>query len=154
MHESVAGLYGNKVRIRVCGLCWQENRLLLVNHTGLNDSGFWAPPGGGVDFGSSAQQNMEREVLEETGLTVKSGDLQFACEFINPPLHSVELFFEALPKGGTLQAGSDPEFNIIREAKFMGWDEISALPSSDLHGIFRLARNAEEFRNLRGFHRI
>jgi 8-oxo-dGTP diphosphatase len=154
MHESVASLYGNKVRIRVCGLCWQEERLLLVNHAGLNQSNFWAPPGGGVEFGSPVHQNLEREVLEETGLIVETGLFRFACEFVRPPLHSVELFFETTARGGVLQAGRDPELNIIREARFMGWDEIGALPSTDLHGIFRLARNAGEFRKMGGFYRV
>ncbi len=154
MHESVTNLYGNRLRIRVCGLCWQEDRLLLVNHAGINQANFWAPPGGGVEFGSSVHQNLEREILEETGLLVEIGAFRFTCEYLRPPFHSVELFFEVRPQGGVLRTGRDPEMNIIQDAKFMNWNEIEALPSTDLHGIFRMAGNAKEFRKMGGFHRI
>lgn len=154
MHKSVTDIYGNRVRIRVCGLCWQEDRLLMVNHAGIGQGNFWAPPGGGVEFGSSVHQNLAREILEETGLVVEIGGFRFACEYLEPPLHAVELFFEVAKLRGVLTSGADPELNIIREARFMSWDEIGAIPATNIHGVFRFAGNAEELRKLGGFHRI
>lgn len=154
MHESLISMYGNRVRIRVCGLCWQGDRLLMVNHSGLGERNFWAPPGGGVEFGSTIHQNLEREMEEETGLQVQTGVFRFACEFLRPPLHSVDLFFETHLRGGVLLTGTDPELNIIREVRFMGWNEILGIPLNELHGVFRQTRNAEEFRKLTGFHSI
>lgn len=53
-----------------------RGRLLL---TRLNDRterpGCWTLPGGGVDHGEHPEQVMVREVLEETGLLVRPGDL-------------------------------------------------------------------------------
>lgn len=154
MHKSVTDVYGNRVRIRVCGLCWREDRLLMVNHAGIGEGNFWAPPGGGVEFGSSVHQNLSREILEETGLAADIGAFRFACEYLEPPFHAVELFFEGTKLRGVLRTGADPELNIIRDARFMSWDEIAGIPKTDIHGVFRLVRNAEELRKMTGFHRI
>jgi 8-oxo-dGTP pyrophosphatase MutT (NUDIX family) len=44
------------------------NRVLLVRRA---DDGLWELPGGRVEFGESAVQAAEREVAEESGVTVK-----------------------------------------------------------------------------------
>src|SRR6478735_2451882 len=85
--------YGNRVRLRACGLCWRGNALLMVNHKFLTSGDFWAPPGGGVEFGQPSQEALAREFKEETNVTIAAGSLLFTCEFIKPPLHAVELFF-------------------------------------------------------------
>src|SRR5689334_17426491 len=118
MDQKIAQEYGNKVRIRVCGLCWMDEKLLLVNHTGLGNGAFWAPPGGGMDFGTSIQANLKREFVEETGLTVEIGPFLFGCEYIETPLHSVELFFKTTVIDGKLRVGSDPELDIIKDVRF------------------------------------
>lgn len=154
MQEAVKSIYGNKVRVRACGLCWDENRLLVVSHAGLGPADFWAPPGGGVEFGFSVHQNLEREFLEETGLAVEVGPFRFVCEVVRPPLYAVELFFQVNSIGGQLRTGTDPELNIIKDVRFMRWEELMAIPPSDRHGIFQLARSAEDLREMSGFHRI
>lgn len=151
MDTGIATVYGNKVRVRVCGLCWQEDNLLMVNHQGLADGDFWAPPGGGLAFGESAQRCLEREFVEETGLSVGKGRFLFACEFRREPLHAIELFFEVSQQGGTLMKGDDPELPIIHEVRFMSSDEIATIPAASLHGIFSLVPTARDLRTLTGF---
>jgi 8-oxo-dGTP diphosphatase len=113
----IAEIYGNKVRIRVCGLCWQDDSLLLVMHR-MTSGNFWGPPGGGVEFGELLENALKREILEETGLQVDIGKFLFGCEFIKHPLHAVELFFEVKKTGGMLKKGDDPEFQIIEKVQF------------------------------------
>ena len=56
IHDRIVEAFGNKLRVRVCGICVDENKVLLINHHSLNEGGdFWAPPGGGMDFGKSAE---------------------------------------------------------------------------------------------------
>jgi 8-oxo-dGTP diphosphatase len=154
MDQEVAKIYGNKVRVRACGICWREHELLMVNHSGITPTNFWCPPGGGVEFGQSIPQTLEKEFREETGLTIKSGSFLFGCEYIEKPIHSIELFYEIIQENGRLKTGSDPEIQIIKSVKFMSFEQIKALPEQELHGIFRIVHSPADFHNLKGFYRI
>lgn len=154
MQEEIIRIYGNNVRLRVCGLCWDDDQLLLVNHSAITEGDFWAPPGGGVVFGSTADKNLEREFLEETGLIVHTERFRFACEFIKPPLHAIELFFEMRIMGGHLSIGKDPEFQIIKDVRFLAPQQIKDLPAGFRHGVFDMATTKAEFERLSGFYRI
>lgn len=154
MDTGIEQLYGKRVRVRVCGLCWRDDRLLLVNHHGLTGGDFWAPPGGGIEFQESAHDRLRQEFIEETGLQIAVGEFRFACEFIHDPLHAMELFFDVSVEGGKLMKGDDPELSIIRDVRFLSAEEIAALPDANLHGIFRALRSAEDLRTLTGFFTI
>lgn len=141
LNEEIANLYGGAVRVRVCGICMQENRILLVNHGMYGKEGyFWSPPGGGIAFGEPAHEALVREFREETGLFVKPGRLLFVNEHIQSPLHAIELFFEIEFFDGTLLAGTDPELTtdgqIIRGVRFMTWEELTAFSAQQRHRIF------------------
>jgi 8-oxo-dGTP diphosphatase len=154
MDAQVARVYGNKVRIRACGLCWENDRLLMVNHKGITDTDFWCPPGGGVEFGQSIEETLAKEFMEETGLNITAGRFLFACEFIEKPIHSVELFFEVTAVGGKLKTGVDPEIQIIDDVRYIEFAEIRNLPQKEVHGIFRLTERPDSLKNLSGFYRI
>ena len=154
MDPAIKNLYGSRVRVRICGLCWQDDRLLMINHGGLTQGDFWAPAGGGLEFQESVEECLCREFLEETGLHIVPGNFRFACEFRKDPLHAIELFFDVSISGGGLQQGDDPELSIIREARFMPPSMIAALPDSDRHGIFGLVPSSEDLKTLTGFFRI
>jgi 8-oxo-dGTP diphosphatase len=154
MHPGIAEAYGHKVRVRVCGLCWSADRLLLVNHRGLASGDFWAPPGGGVDFGETAEQCLVREFREETGMEISVGSFLFACEFIQKPLHAIELFFEVTITGGHLRKGDDPEWPMVEDVRFMSPEELASLDPANLHGIFGLNTSPEKLRALTGFFRL
>lgn len=144
--------------MRVCGLCTEGNKMLLVNHRGVYGHDFWAPPGGGVEFGLSAGENLIREFREETGLEVEVGEFRFGCEFIEPPLHAIELFFEVAAVHGILTIGRDPEMGdktqVITDVKFFFFEEIDAMPENHKHGLFKLAKTAEKVSGLRGYLKI
>jgi 8-oxo-dGTP diphosphatase len=152
MDAEIARVYGNRVRIRVCGLCWHTDKLLMVNHKDLKESDFWAPPGGGVEFGESLEAGLKREFMEETNLIVKPGKFLFGCEYIQDPLHAIELFFEATRLSGELQTGKDPELPLIQGAAFFTIKEILDMPQDQVHGIFRMIRSANDIRTLNGFY--
>ena len=178
MHPSITNVYGKKLRVRVCGLCWgtpqspevdtsespegdapespegDEGTLLMVNHRGLQDTDFWAPPGGGLEFGESVSERLQKEFLEETGLSVMTARFLFGCEFIRDPLHAIELFFEVAVVGGALQKGNDPELPMIHEVAFMSPADIKRISSGSLHGIFSLVPTPGDLKTLSGFFRI
>src|SRR5688572_17010203 len=104
MESEIAKIYGNRLRVRVCGICWENDRLLLVNHQ-MPNGDFWAPPGGGLEFGEEAADALKREFKEEANLDIDVGSYLFGCEFIRQPLHAIELFFDVKAVGGLLKTG-------------------------------------------------
>ncbi len=155
MNTVIESTYGNRLRVRVCGLLEENNGLLMVSHRSLATGDLWIPPGGGVNFGEPATAALEREVAEETGLSVKVVEFQFACEFIKPPLHAVELFFRVKAIGGRLKTGSDPETHpdaqIIREVRFVSWTDLETMKPEALHGIFRFVQSPRQIMHLTGY---
>jgi len=154
MDAEIGKIYGNKVRVRACGLCWQDGGLLLVNHKGITAADFWAPPGGGVEFGESLAQALIREFAEETNLTISVGGFRFGCELVRLPLHGVELFFDVTVVSGTLKTGHDPEHQIIEDVRFFSFDEIRGLPPEQRHGIFNQLPQVGDIGEICGFYTI
>jgi len=155
-HQEIINTYGNKIRVRVCGLLFRNSDILLVKHLTIGKNKyFYAPPGGGVDFGESAEESLIREFYEETGLIVRIKSFLLTHEYLEPPLHAMELFFEVEEIGGTLTLGNDPEMGlenqIIKEVKFWSLSEIQKNDASLFHNIFRLAKTTTELLNLKGY---
>lgn len=151
--NTVPDLFGNKVRIRTCGVYIVGDSILMVKHR-MEHGYFWSPPGGGVDFGESVHDCLKREVKEETGLNVQIGDFLFVSEFIRSPLHAVELFFRIDQAEGQLAVGLDPEMGrgqIIEEVRMMPWEDIKALKPEELHGFFAKVPNLEGIVRLKGY---
>lgn len=150
--------YGNRIRVRASGLCIREDELLMVNHRKLYGHDFWAPPGGGIAFLEPSTSALEREFLEETGYVVEIGAFLFSCEFIQSPLHAIELFYEVEPIGGQLRTGVDPELHaegqIIQDVRFIPWADISKMPDSHIHGIFKKASNPSKIPFLKGHFKL
>jgi 8-oxo-dGTP diphosphatase len=157
MADSVYQTFGNKVRIRVCGICQIQNSLLLVNHSGIRPGDFWAPPGGGIEFGESMENCLKREFIEETGLQIEVGEIAFTCEYVHPPLHAIEIFFRVNVAGGILSTGIDPEMHdnqIIKDVRFLTWTEIDSLNRESRHGIFNLLDNSSKIVDLKGHFKL
>lgn len=156
MDHPVHKFYGNRLRVRVCGVCVHDHRLLLVRH-GMADGPLWAPPGGRLEFSESAGDCLAREFREETGLSVEIRDFLFTCELLNPFLHAVELFFAVEWVGGTLITGHDPEAGspvVIEEVAWLTSAHVMALPPAQRHGIFERVADPLQIASLRGYFRL
>ncbi len=154
--DKIISEYGNRLRVRVCGLCIENNSILLVNHQiGDGNSGFWSPPGGGMIFGQSAEENLKREFEEETGLIVEVSEFLFTLEFLNPPLHAIELYFRVEKTGGDLIIGRDPEMpdndQIIRNVRFMNLNDLKIIKKDDVHQVFHNCTDLDAVMNMRGY---
>lgn len=156
MENEVQTFYGNRLRLRACGICVKDNSILLVDHE-ISKHSFWSPPGGGILFGEHAVDCLIREFKEETGLSIMIKSFLFACEFIQNPLHAVELFFEVSAISHQIKRGSDPEPgspSIIRNVRFMPWSEVNELPGQELHGIFKYIDHPSKITTLKGYFKV
>lgn len=154
--DDIRKKFGDRIRIRVCGLLYQEDSLLMVQHESLGESNnLWAPPGGALEFGETVMDALFREVSEETGLMIQEAHFQFVNEFIAPPLHAIELFFHVTRYSGKLKTGSDPEMKeaqIIKNVKFVTFNELSIMNDSEKHNILHGNPSVERLQTLIGYH--
>lgn len=156
MEERIIKKFGNKLRVRVCGILIENGKILLIKHRSLGKNGIlWAPPGGGMLFGENAEETIKREFEEETGLKIKVERYLFIHEFLNPPLHAIELFFEVSQVGGELNTGYDPEMDkneqIITEVAYLEMDEIKEIDPNSIHNVLRNVTNLKDLLYLDGY---
>ena len=156
MEDEITKIYGNKLRVRVCGILIENEKILMVKHEPMGETGvLWAPPGGGMDFGQSAEANLKREFREETGLETEIIRYLFINEYLTPPLHAIEVFFEVKRTGGVLQTGTDPEMDkkgqIIKKIQFLGSPELETIEKNQIHNIFSKISKPSEVLMVKGF---
>lgn len=154
--SKIAVAFGNSVRIRVCGIVVKEDSILLINHTKLNESGsWWSPPGGGVNFGETLQEALLREFKEETGLLIEVQKQLFITEYIESPLHAVEVFFRVKVLFGELMVGNDPELpdnkQTINEVKFVTFDELKLIGNREKHQCLKDVSSGTEVLSKKGY---
>ncbi len=148
--------FGHKLRIRVCGLLVEDGKILMVNHHALNESDdFWGPPGGGMDFSASAEENLKREFKEEVGIHVEIEGFAFVHEYLSPPLHAVELFFLVRKIDGEVNIGFDPEMGkgeqIIKDAQFISFEDLKQMDITSVHQVFMNFDSLEEMLQGQGY---
>lgn len=102
--------------------------LLLVKRGKPPHQGEWAIPGGKLKWGESLKQGAEREILEETGITIEAGELLYHFEHIvpaegeSPAFHYVVLDLAGRYISGDIQAGDD-----AADARWIALNELTAL---------------------------
>jgi len=155
MKDDIKNKYGGKTRVRVCGICVKKNAILLVNHGGLTSGEFWAPPGGGVGYLEDAKTALKRELKEEAKVDIEIKQLLFVNEYESEPLHAIELFFEIELLSEAVEKGVDPEHDtdnqIIKEVRFVTFDELAVIDDDDKHNILHNVNSKESILNMRGY---
>ena len=121
--------YGNKIRVRVCGVLMKDKKVLLLKHNGIGDLGFfWNTPGGEPEKNENITTALIREFKEETNLDVTVGKFLCINEFIAPPLHAIEYYFKVNSESGRAVLGHDPEnVEVLSELKWFTKGEFEAI---------------------------
>lgn len=109
-------------KLDVRAVIFQDQKILLVKET---QDGLWSLPGGWADVGLSAAENVEKEVFEETGLTVKAQRLLALFDRRKHPhpdmfLHVYKAFFACEIEAGQLQTS--------HETSELGFFKLDQLP--------------------------
>lgn len=118
------------VRLAVRAIIMHNNRLLLVNAWPAAKSDLMCAPGGGVERGSALPDNLVREVMEETGLTITVGAPCLVNEFHDPKgsFHQVDVYFRcALVGAPTLDHSWEDVEAIVTDRRWVTRTEMQDL---------------------------
>ena len=118
-------------RLAVRAAILRDDRLLMVNaYPPDHGSDLWCLPGGGAEPGQSLPQNLQREVLEETGLQIKVGAIILVNEFQDSQagFHQVDLIHRAslTEDAETPLVLDDPE-GVVNRARWVTRAELARL---------------------------
>lgn len=102
----------------------KSGRVLMLRRSNVHGAGAWSAPGGHIDKGESLERCAEREVFEETGVTIRN--IQFLAVtndiFEAEGKHYVTIWMSAdYDRGNAFVAA--PE-----ESSEVGWFDQSELP--------------------------
>lgn len=120
--------YRELPRVGVGAVVIHEGRILLVKRASPPGKGFWAIPGGLVELGETVREAAERELLEETGISVRARDAFYLFDFIDRDAdgtiryHYVIVDFLADYLGGEPRAADD-----VSDARWLSPAEAAAL---------------------------
>ena len=158
MREDLINTFGNRLRLRVCGILVEENSVLLIKHEGLGPEGIlWIPPGGEVKYKETLEKALVREFKEETNIDIEVAEQMFVFEFIDKPLHAIEIFFKVNRIGGKLELGHDPELDndkqIIKQVEFVTFNQLAIMNKEIIHGIFQKCSHPRDILKLSGYYR-
>lgn len=123
--------YPDYPRVAVGAIVIKDGRVLLVKRSKPPGEGLWAIPGGRVELGETLQQAAEREIMEETGLTILARDPLYTFEVIEPDdagrprFHYVIVDLIAEYVKGELSPSDDAS-----EARWVSSQELERLPIS------------------------
>ena len=117
------------IRTSAKALVIRDGRLLALRLRDA-DGEFFILPGGGQRAGELLPEAARREVLEETGVRVRVGDLAFVIEGAHgEPFHRVDLVFRCAYEGEDAAAPRQPDANQTG----LAWLDISTLNAAPLY---------------------
>ncbi len=132
--------------VGVGAVIWKNEKFLLIQRGKEPRLGQWSIPGGKQELGETVKETAQREILEETGLTVQVTDFLGVVDSIQRnhkgeiTFHATLIDFSAEWVSGTARAGSD--------AMDIAWHQLEELDDLDLWSeTNRIIQKSAKLRN-------
>jgi 8-oxo-dGTP diphosphatase len=130
-----------RIAVTVDGVLIDGERILLIKRGNDPFKGFWALPGGFVEYGETTEHAAVREVKEETGLCCEINRLVgvYSAPDRDPRGHTVSIVYVMSVREGEMKAGDD--------AAGAEWHSLAELPEEiafDHSNIIRDALKSSE----------
>lgn len=116
------------VSVAVGAIVVYDGKILLVKRNKAPHKDLWAIPGGSVKLGETLQEAAEREIREETGLTIKAKKPVYTFDLIERDekgavrFHYVIVDLSADYVSGKLHPADD-----VRDARWFSSEELSGI---------------------------
>jgi ADP-ribose pyrophosphatase len=120
--------YPDSPRIGVGAVVIREGRVLLVRRGVAPSCGLWAVPGGSLELGESLREGAEREILEETGITIRAKEPVYIGDLVERDtegrvrFHYVVVDYAADYLGGEVNGSDD-----ALEARWVSPEEVAGM---------------------------
>jgi 8-oxo-dGTP diphosphatase len=124
--------YPENPQVAVGAIVIKDGRVLLVRRGQPPSKGLWAIPGGRVELGETLKEAAEREIIEETGLTICAGDPVYTFDVIERDdaghirFHYVIVDLVADYLSGKINPSDDAS-----EARWVTPEELEGLPMNE-----------------------
>jgi ADP-ribose pyrophosphatase len=131
MNSGGNGEYPTRPRVAVGAIVFKDHKVLLVRRGNPPAEDMWAIPGGRVEIGETLQKAAEREILEETGVTIRALEPAYTFDVIDQDgrgrirFHYVIVDLSADYVRGEPRAGDD-----AAAARWVSSDELISLSVS------------------------
>ena len=126
-----ASEYPDVPRVAVGAIVFKEGRVLLVKRGQPPSQDQWAIPGGRVELGETLQAAAEREIKEETGLTIRAGDPAYIFDAIQrDDAGRVRFHYVIVDLLADYLAGEPRPGDDAREARWVAPQDLADLPVS------------------------
>ena len=120
--------YPDRPRVAVGGVVFPDGQVLLVRRNKPPSLGEWAIPGGSVEIGETLQEAAAREVFEETGVTIKAGEICHVFEDVRrDPDGKVRFHYVIVDLIGEYLEGEPHPATDVSEAAWVKPEETSGL---------------------------
>jgi ADP-ribose pyrophosphatase len=113
VEKELSNIYPLVPRVGVGAIVINDGKVLLIRR-GIEPSlGMWSIPGGTLKLGETLQQCAAREILEETGITIKVGACIYVFDFMERDgkgkikFHYIVIDYEAKYISGVAKGADD-----------------------------------------------
>ncbi len=129
MHPESSNAYPLKPIVGVGAITIKDKKVLLVKRGVQPSYGLWAIPGGTLKLGESMRQCAEREMLEETGVTVKAGRCVYVFDFIeHDDVGKIKFHFIVVDFAANYVSGEPKGADDALEARWLSSKDLEELP--------------------------